>query len=66
MQTIVLIVRFEDRLGDFLPSRQSCSNKFENLRGIVMEYLPISSWEISHLIMSEVFEIWKETLEKDH
>jgi len=29
-----------------------------------MEYLPISSWETSHLIMSEFFEIWKETLGK--
>ncbi|KAK6780158.1 hypothetical protein RDI58_022342 [Solanum bulbocastanum] len=38
----------------------------ENLRGIVMEmeYLPISSWETSHLIMSEFFEIWKKTLGK--
>jgi len=29
-----------------------------------MEYLPISSWKTSHLIMSEFFEIWKETLGK--
>uniref|UniRef100_K4DG56 Uncharacterized protein n=1 Tax=Solanum lycopersicum TaxID=4081 RepID=K4DG56_SOLLC len=38
----------------------------ENLRKIVMEmeYHPISSWETSHLIMSEFFKILKETLEK--
>ncbi|TMW87174.1 hypothetical protein EJD97_020326 [Solanum chilense] len=38
----------------------------ENLREIVMEmeYLLISSWETSHMIMSDFFEIWKEALEK--
>uniref|UniRef100_A0A3Q7J6W2 Mediator of RNA polymerase II transcription subunit 20 n=1 Tax=Solanum lycopersicum TaxID=4081 RepID=A0A3Q7J6W2_SOLLC len=38
----------------------------ENLREIVMEmeYLPISSWETSHMIMSDFFKIWKETLGK--
>ncbi|XP_049349833.1 mediator of RNA polymerase II transcription subunit 20a-like [Solanum verrucosum] len=55
------------RLGDFrLRVGKVVPINSENLRGIVMEmeYLPISSWETSHLIMSEFFEIWKETLEK--
>ncbi|KAH0774037.1 hypothetical protein KY290_011174 [Solanum tuberosum] len=55
------------RLGDFrLRVGKVVPINSENLRGIVMEmeYLPISSWETSHLIMSEFFEIWKETLGK--
>ncbi|KAG5570238.1 hypothetical protein H5410_060004, partial [Solanum commersonii] len=60
-------VWFQYRLGDFrLRVGKVIPINSENLRGIVMEmeYLPISSWETSHLIMSEFFEIWKETLEK--
>ncbi|KAH0636319.1 hypothetical protein KY290_036747 [Solanum tuberosum] len=58
---------FQYRLGDFrLRVGKAIPINFENLRGIVMEmeYLPISSWKTSHLIMSEFFEIWKETLGK--
>ncbi|CAN4094129.1 unnamed protein product [Withania somnifera] len=29
-----------------------------------MEYLPISSWEKSHQIMGEFFDIWQEALGK--
>lgn len=29
-----------------------------------MEYLPISSWETSHQIMGEFFDIWQEALGK--
>ncbi|XP_055802699.1 mediator of RNA polymerase II transcription subunit 20a-like [Solanum dulcamara] len=55
------------RLGDFLLRvGKIIPINSENLREIVMEmeYLPISSWETSHQIMSEFFDIWKETLEK--
>ncbi|XP_006350435.1 mediator of RNA polymerase II transcription subunit 20a-like [Solanum tuberosum] len=58
---------FQYRLGDFrLRVGKAIPINSENLRGIVMEmeYLPISSWKTSHLIMSEFFEIWKETLGK--
>uniref|UniRef100_K4D1A3 Mediator of RNA polymerase II transcription subunit 20 n=1 Tax=Solanum lycopersicum TaxID=4081 RepID=K4D1A3_SOLLC len=49
---------FRVRVGKVVPINS------ENLRGIVMEieYLRISSWKTSHLIMS--FEILKETLGK--
>ncbi|KAK4707219.1 hypothetical protein R3W88_033234 [Solanum pinnatisectum] len=56
---------FQYRLDDFwLQVGKVVPINSESLRGIVMEmeYLPISSWETSHLIMSEFFEIWKETL----
>lgn len=29
-----------------------------------MDYLPISSWEKSHQIMSEFYDIWQEALQK--
>ncbi|WMV59629.1 hypothetical protein MTR67_053014, partial [Solanum verrucosum] len=67
MKLAVNCEEFQYRLGDF---RHRVSKvvpiNYENLRGIVMEmeYLPISSWETSHLIMREFFEIWKETLGK--
>ncbi|KAG5570246.1 hypothetical protein H5410_060012 [Solanum commersonii] len=65
MKLAVNCEEFQYRLGDFrLQVDKAVPINSENLRGIVMEYLPISSWEISHLIMSEVFEIWKETLGK--
>uniref|UniRef100_K4D1A0 Mediator of RNA polymerase II transcription subunit 20 n=2 Tax=Solanum lycopersicum TaxID=4081 RepID=K4D1A0_SOLLC len=58
---------FKYRLGDFrVRVGKVVQINFGNLRGIVMEmeYLPISSWKTSHLIMSEFFEILKETLGK--
>nr|XP_004248919.1 mediator of RNA polymerase II transcription subunit 20a-like [Solanum lycopersicum] len=58
---------FQYRLGDFrMRVGKVVPINSENLRGIVieMEYLPISSWETSHLIMSEFFEILKVTLGK--
>ncbi|KAK4727076.1 hypothetical protein R3W88_031993 [Solanum pinnatisectum] len=57
---------FQYLLGDFrLRVSKIVPINSENLRGIViMECLPISSWETSHLIMREFFEILKETLEK--
>ncbi|TMW81881.1 hypothetical protein EJD97_007492 [Solanum chilense] len=58
---------FHYRLGDFrVRVGKVAPINSENLRGIVMEmeYLPISSWKTSHLIMSEFFEILKETLGK--
>ncbi|KAF3643786.1 Mediator of RNA polymerase II transcription subunit 20a, partial [Capsicum annuum] len=53
------------RLGDFrLRVGKVSPVNSENLRGIMMEmeYLPISSWETSHQIMNEFFDILKETL----
>ncbi|XP_015160566.1 mediator of RNA polymerase II transcription subunit 20a-like [Solanum tuberosum] len=67
MKLVVNCEGFQYRFGDFrLLVGNVVPINSENLRGIVMEmeYLPISSWETSHLIMSEFFEIWKETLEK--
>lgn len=29
-----------------------------------MEYLPISSWERSHKVMAEFFDLWQEALSK--
>ncbi|XP_069146114.1 mediator of RNA polymerase II transcription subunit 20a-like [Solanum lycopersicum] len=68
---------FQYRLGDFLVRvGKVVPMDSENLRGLLleilfsveafydMEYLPISSWKTSHLIMSEFFEILKETLGK--
>ncbi|XP_015055020.1 mediator of RNA polymerase II transcription subunit 20a-like [Solanum pennellii] len=58
---------FQYRLGDFrVRVGKVVPINSENLRGIVMEmeYLPISSWKTSHLIMSEFLEILKETLGK--
>ncbi|VFQ81334.1 unnamed protein product [Cuscuta campestris] len=51
---------FRLRVGKVLPVHT------ETLRGIVMEmeYLPISSWETSHAIMGEFFDIWKEAVSK--
>ncbi|CAH9084048.1 unnamed protein product [Cuscuta europaea] len=51
---------FRLRVGKVVPIHT------EALRGIVMEmeYLPISSWETSHQIMGEFFDIWKEALSK--
>ncbi|KAH0709767.1 hypothetical protein KY290_012288 [Solanum tuberosum] len=62
-----LAVNCEYRFGDFrLRVSKVVPINYENLRGVVMEmeYLPISSWETSHLIMRGFFEIWKETLGK--
>uniref|UniRef100_A0A3Q7IIE4 Mediator of RNA polymerase II transcription subunit 20 n=1 Tax=Solanum lycopersicum TaxID=4081 RepID=A0A3Q7IIE4_SOLLC len=64
------IVEAESSMQTIMANLQSYRIKFalncENLRGIVMEmeYLPISSWKTSHLIMSEFFKILKETLGK--
>ncbi|KAM3216131.1 mediator of RNA polymerase II transcription subunit 20a [Capsicum annuum] len=58
---------FQYQLGEFrLRVGKVVPFGSESLRGIVMEmeYLPISSVEISQLIMSELFDIWKEALEK--
>uniref|UniRef100_A0A3Q7IIF2 Mediator of RNA polymerase II transcription subunit 20 n=1 Tax=Solanum lycopersicum TaxID=4081 RepID=A0A3Q7IIF2_SOLLC len=51
---------FRVRVGKVVPINS------ENLRGIAMEmeYLIISSWKTSHLIMSEFIEILMDTLEK--
>ncbi|XP_055802897.1 mediator of RNA polymerase II transcription subunit 20a-like, partial [Solanum dulcamara] len=53
---------FQYRLGDF----RLRVGKIVPIRGIIMEmeYLPISSWETSHQIMGEFFDIWKEALVK--
>uniref|UniRef100_A0A3Q7J3P4 Mediator of RNA polymerase II transcription subunit 20 n=1 Tax=Solanum lycopersicum TaxID=4081 RepID=A0A3Q7J3P4_SOLLC len=58
---------FQYQLGDFqLRVGKVVTIHSENLRGIVMEmeYLPISSWETSHQIMGEFFDIWQEALGK--
>ncbi|XP_059276664.1 mediator of RNA polymerase II transcription subunit 20a-like isoform X3 [Lycium ferocissimum] len=60
-------LNFEYQLGDFqLRVGKVVPIHSENLRGIVMEmeYLPISSWEKSHQIMGEFFDIWQEALGK--
>ncbi|KAH6818358.1 TATA-binding related factor of subunit 20 of Mediator complex [Perilla frutescens var. frutescens] len=51
---------FQLRVGKVVPMHS------ETLRGIVMEmeYVPISSWEKSHQIMGEFFDLWKEALSK--
>ncbi|XP_022888483.1 mediator of RNA polymerase II transcription subunit 20a isoform X2 [Olea europaea var. sylvestris] len=51
---------FQLRVGKVAPLHS------ESLRGIVMEmeYLPISSWEKSHQIMGEFFDLWQEALSK--
>nr|GMD54311.1 mediator of RNA polymerase II transcription subunit 20A-like [Ipomoea batatas] len=58
---------FQYQLGDFrLRVGKVVPIHSESLRGIVMEmeYLPISSWETSHQIMGEFFDIWKDALSK--
>ncbi|XP_070033219.1 mediator of RNA polymerase II transcription subunit 20a-like isoform X1 [Nicotiana tomentosiformis] len=58
---------FQYQLGDFqLRVGKVVPIHSESLRGIVMEmeYLPISSWEKSHQIMGEFFDIWQEALAK--
>ncbi|KAJ8528209.1 hypothetical protein K7X08_021901 [Anisodus acutangulus] len=58
---------FQYQLGDFqLRVGKVVPIHSESLRGIVMEmeYLPISSWEKSHQIMGEFFDIWQEALGK--
>lgn len=58
---------FQYQLGDFqLRVGKVVPIHSESLRGIVMEmeYLPISSWEKSHQIMGEFFDIWQEALSK--
>ncbi|KAH0672878.1 hypothetical protein KY290_025163 [Solanum tuberosum] len=58
---------FHYRLGDFrLRVGKVVPINSENLRGIIMKmnHLPISSWETSHQIMGEFFDIWKEALGK--
>ncbi|XP_010327599.1 mediator of RNA polymerase II transcription subunit 20a-like [Solanum lycopersicum] len=58
---------FQYRLGDFqVRVGKVVQINSENLREIVieMDYLLISSWGTSDLIMSEFFEIYKETLGK--
>ncbi|KAL2533251.1 Mediator of RNA polymerase II transcription subunit 20a [Abeliophyllum distichum] len=55
------------QLGDFqLRVGKVAPMQSESLRGIVMEmeYLPISSWEKSHQIMGEFFDLWQEALSK--
>lgn len=55
------------QLGDFrLRVGKVVLAHSEGLRGIVMEmeYLPISSWEKSHQIMGEFFDLWQEALSK--
>ncbi|KAL6548099.1 Mediator of RNA polymerase II transcription subunit 20a [Orobanche hederae] len=51
---------FQLRVGKVVPMHS------EILRGIVMEmeYLPISSWEKSHEVMGEFFDLWQEALSK--
>ncbi|KAL3644406.1 Mediator of RNA polymerase II transcription subunit 20a [Castilleja foliolosa] len=51
---------FQLRVGKVVPVHS------ESLRGIVMEmeYLPISSWEKSHQVMGEFFDLWQEALSK--
>lgn len=51
---------FQLRVGKVVPLHS------ENMRGIVMEmeYLPVSSWEKSHQIMGEFFDLWQEALSK--
>ncbi|CAN4116793.1 unnamed protein product [Withania somnifera] len=56
---------FQYQLGDFqLRVGKVVTIHSESLRGIVMEmeYLPISSWEKSHQVMGEFFDIWQEAL----
>ncbi|CAK9141002.1 unnamed protein product [Ilex paraguariensis] len=58
---------FQYQLGDFqLRVGKVVPNHAESLRGILMEveYLPISSWDKSHQIMEEFFDIWQEALSK--
>ncbi|MCE5167044.1 Mediator of RNA polymerase II transcription subunit 20a, partial [Datura stramonium] len=58
---------FEYEFGDFwLRVGKVVPINSENLRGIVMEmeYRPIFSWETSHLIMGEFFDICQEALGK--
>uniref|UniRef100_K4D1A8 Mediator of RNA polymerase II transcription subunit 20 n=1 Tax=Solanum lycopersicum TaxID=4081 RepID=K4D1A8_SOLLC len=58
---------FQYRLGDFrVRVGKVVPINSEKLRGIVieMEYPTISSWKTSHLIISEFFDILKETLGK--
>ncbi|KAF5788663.1 putative mediator complex, subunit Med20 [Helianthus annuus] len=58
---------FQYQLGDFqLRVGKVVSIQSESLRGIVMEmeYKPSSSWEKSHKIMGEFFDIWQEALSK--
>lgn len=58
---------FQYQLGDFqLRVGKVVPVHSESLRGIVMEmdYLPISSWEKSHQIMAEFYDIWQEALQK--
>ncbi|KAG5570245.1 hypothetical protein H5410_060011, partial [Solanum commersonii] len=58
MKLAVNCEEFQYRLGDFrFRVSKVVPINYENLRGIVME-------ETSHLIMTEFFEIWKETLGK--
>ncbi|CAI9100699.1 OLC1v1037855C1 [Oldenlandia corymbosa var. corymbosa] len=55
------------QVGDFqLRVGKVITVQHDSLRGIVMEmeYLPISSWEKSHKIMGEFFDIWQEALSK--
>ncbi|KAL7096071.1 hypothetical protein ABFS83_10G056800 [Erythranthe nasuta] len=51
---------FQLRVGKVVPMHS------ESLRGIVMEmeYLPISSWEKSHQMMGDFFDLWQEALSK--
>ncbi|CAA0814224.1 Mediator of RNA polymerase II transcription subunit 20a [Striga hermonthica] len=51
---------FQLRVGKVVPMHS------ESLRGIVMEmeYLPISSWDKSHQILGEFFDLWQEALSK--
>nr|GEU57481.1 mediator of RNA polymerase II transcription subunit 20A-like [Tanacetum cinerariifolium] len=56
------------QLGDFQLriGKVASIQSSESIRGIVleMEYRPISSWEKSHKIMAEFFDIWQDVLAK--
>jgi mediator of RNA polymerase II transcription subunit 20 len=58
---------FQYQLGDFqLRVGKVVPIHSESLRGIIMEmeYRPISSWEKTHKIMGEFFDIWQEAMAK--
>nr|XP_004240333.1 mediator of RNA polymerase II transcription subunit 20a-like [Solanum lycopersicum] len=67
LRVTLIFEGFQYQLDDFrVRVGKAVPNNSENMRGIIMEieYLPISSWEISHQIMGEFFDIWKEALGK--
>ncbi|KAK4360281.1 hypothetical protein RND71_019233 [Anisodus tanguticus] len=67
MRVALNFEEFQYQLGDFqLRVGKVISIHSENLKGIVMEmeYLPISSWEKSHQILGEFFDMCQEALGK--